>query len=148
MGEWYVWYLSEEIGTDLFQQHYRHVSPPSDDLIRSIADVEDKYSFGPDNGIVDKFTQKMMKNPLYQPPKVAARPFEPEFSPFWTNPACQDLPDYAIVHHRDGKVSGLVAEAPGKIWKYMTGHLTRLQSPISKSYFAPPPQSVHENFEC
>ena len=35
-------------------------------------------------------------------------------------------------------VSGLVAEVPGKIWKYnvMTGHLTRLQSPISKSYFA------------
>ena len=134
--QWYVWYLSEEMGTDLFQQHFQQVSPPNDDLIRSIADVEDKCPFGPDNGIVDRLTPEMTKNPLYQPPKIAARPLEPEFSPFWTSLACRDLPDYAIVHPRDGRVCGLVAEVPGRIWKYMTGHLTRLQSPISKSYFA------------
>ena len=62
MGEWYVWYLSEEIGTDLFQQHFQHIKPPSEDFIQAIADVEDKYPFGPDNGIVDKFTPEMTKN--------------------------------------------------------------------------------------
>ena len=30
---------------------------------------------------------------------------------------------------------GLVSDRPGKLWKYMTGHLQKLQSPISKSYF-------------
>ena len=134
-GEWYVWYVSEEIGTDLFQQHFQHIKPPSEDLIQAIADVDDNYPFGPDSGIIDKFTPEMTKNPLYQPSAATARPSEPEFSPFWINPACQDLPDYAIVHKRDNMVAGLVAEVPGKAWKYMTGHLTRLQSPNSKPYF-------------
>ena len=76
MGDWYVWYLSLEMGPDLFSQHYT----------------------------------------------------EP------TGPDCQDIPDYAIVT-KDGKVAGLVADRPGKLWKHMTGHLKKLQSPISKSYF-------------
>ena len=32
-------------------------------------------------------------------------------------------------------LSGLVSDRPGKLWKHMTGHLQKLQSPISRSYF-------------
>ena len=52
----------QEIGADLFQKHYQHTKPPSTDLIQAIADVDDNYPFGPDNGIVDKFTPEMTKN--------------------------------------------------------------------------------------
>ena len=94
-GEWSVWYLSEEIGTDLFQQRFQHIKPPSDALVQASAEVEDNYDFGPDNGIVKRFTPVMAKRPLYHPPAAAARPVEPEFSPFWTHADCQDIPDSA-----------------------------------------------------
>ena len=67
-GEWYWWYVSDEIGTTLFQQHYQHIKPPSESLVHAVAMLGDSYAFGPDNGIVLKFTPEMVKNPLYQPP--------------------------------------------------------------------------------
>ena len=49
---------------------------------------------------------------------------------------CQDTPKYAIHSNpKDRIVAGLVSDRPGKLWKYMTGHLQKLQSLISKSYF-------------
>ena len=81
-------------------------------------------------------TPEMLKNPRYQPSATPPpRPSGPAYSPFCNSPDCQDIPDYAILNPKDGMVAGLVADRPGKLWKYMTGHLQKLQSPISKSYF-------------
>ena len=57
---------------------------------------------------------------------------KPDFSLFWTNPECRELPPYAVVDQTDNMVKGLIAEVPGKIWKYVTGHLTKIQSPINR----------------
>ena len=135
MADWYVWYLSLEIGEDLFNQHYQWIKAPRAALVEAVCDVPDSYPFDPDNGIVQAITPEMLKNPQYQPTATTPpRPSEPAYSPFWTTPGCTDIPDYAIINPKDGIVAGLVAERPGKLWKYMTGHLKNLRSPISKSY--------------
>ena len=97
MGERRAWYLSEEVGTALFQQRFSYIKPPTVDLVQAICNVEDNYPFGPENGIVKFITPEMLKNPRYQPAATPPpRPTEPEFSPFWTSPDCRDIPDYAI----------------------------------------------------
>ena len=128
-------YFSDEIGESLLQQYYQDIKLPTDDLVTAVAMLDDSYAFDPDHGIVLRCTPEMMKNPLCQPPVEPPRPVEPEYSPFWTSTTCQELPDYAILSPKNGIVSGLVAQTPGKIWKYMTGHLTKLQSPFTKGYF-------------
>ena len=86
--------------------------------------------------IVEFITADMLKNPRYQasaiPPAV---PVSSEFSEFWTTPGCTDIPQTAIRNPKDGIVAGFIAVNPGKLWKYMTGHLQKLQSPISKSSY-------------
>ena len=48
---------------------------------------------------------------------------------------CTDIPQTAVRNPKDGIVAGFASANPGKLWKNMTGHLQKLQSPISKSYF-------------
>ena len=78
----------------------------------------------------------MLRSPRYQasatPPTV---PVRSEFSEFWTVSGCADIPQTAIRNPKDGFVAGFIPVYPGKLWKHMTGHLQKLQSPISKSYF-------------
>ena len=82
-----------------------HLHHINPELIKSVAMISDQYPFGPDNGIIDMCS-----------PDCARKP-----SLSWTR-----LTDM---------IKGLIAEVPGKIWKYMTGHLTKIQSPINRSYF-------------
>ena len=46
-----------------------------------------------------------------------------------------DIPQHAVRDPKDGIVAGFTSSNPGRLWKFMTGHLQKLQSPISKSYF-------------
>ena len=57
------------------------------------------------------------------------------FSEFWLTPGSTDIPQDAVRNTKDGIVAGFTAGNPGRLWKFMTGHLQKLQSPISKSYF-------------
>ena len=137
MQDWNNWYVSEEFGA-AFVDKLQTVKPPVDDLIKGVAMLADGYAFGPENGIVLnlnlKCTPEMAKNPLYQADQPS-RPIEPEFSMFWTTTDSQERPPYAVFGLKDNVVSGLLATVPGRIWKHMTGHLTKIQSPINKSYF-------------
>ena len=124
MGDWYVWYLSLEMGPDLFKQHYSYIKPPTTELVEAVSNVEDSYPFDPENGVVRFITPEMLKSPRYQPSATPPpRPTEPTYSPFGTSPTCRNIPEYAVVNTKDGIVA-----RPGKLWKYMTGHLQRLQS--------------------
>ena len=64
-----------------------------------------------------------------------SKPSEPAISLFWTNPDCQDIPPYAMVHDVDDRVSGLISQTPGHLWQYVIGHLTKIQSVINRGYF-------------
>ena len=138
MGEWYVWYLSLEIGESLFAQKFTWVKPPKDDLVISMREVPDDFTFGPRNGIVRALTADMVKNPRYQgfpnPPAQIANERFSEFN-FWLTPGSTDIPQNAVRNPKDGIVAGFTSATPGRLWKFMTGHLQKLQSPISKSYF-------------
>ena len=46
-----------------------------------------------------------------------------------------DTPQDAVINPKDGIVAGFTAGNPGRLWKFMTGHLQNLKSPISKPYF-------------
>ena len=63
-----------------------------------------------------------------------APPREPESSPFWTDPACSDAPPDAVISQEDQVVAGLVAQHPGKLWTYVTGHLKVIKTTINNSY--------------
>ena len=47
MGQWYVWYLSLEVGESLFAQKFSWVKPPKDDLVKATCEAPDSYPFDP-----------------------------------------------------------------------------------------------------
>ena len=57
------------------------------------------------------------------------------FSDFWLTPGSTDIPQDAVLSPKDGIAAGFTAGNPGRLWKFVTGHLQNLKSPISKSYF-------------
>ena len=62
MGDWYVWYLSLEIGGSLsLLQKFSWVKTPKDDLVKSMCEVPDDFPFDPENGIVRALTTDMVK---------------------------------------------------------------------------------------
>ena len=136
MGEWYVWYISLEIGESLFAQKFTWVKPPKDDLVKSMCDVPDRSPFAPENDIVRALTANMVKNPSYQATPITPPEFVTAgFPESWTNPGNTDIPQNAVLNPKDGIVAGFTSSNPGRLWKFMTGHLQKLQCPISKSYF-------------
>ena len=58
-----------------------------------------------------------------------------QLSPFWTDPACVDIPLHAIIHDEDKHVAGLIAQNPGRLWHYMTGQIKTIQSSINRGYY-------------
>ena len=52
LGVWYVWYLSLEIGEQLFATKFKWVQTPRDDLVRTMTDIPDNFPFDPQNGVV------------------------------------------------------------------------------------------------
>ena len=136
MGDWYVWYLSLEIGEQLFATNFTWVRTPKDDLVRTMSDIPDNFPFDPQNGVVRALTADMVKNPHYQAaPITPAEIVNERFSDFWHTPGSTDIPQDAVFNTKDGIVAGFTASNPGRLWKFMTGHLPNLKSPISKPYF-------------
>ena len=77
----------------------------------------------------------MAYNPLYVAPGSNRPPVEPESSPFWIDPACTDVPSYAVVSPERKCVAGLLAQQSGKLWRYVTSHLKVLRSTTNRRYF-------------
>ena len=53
----------------------------------------------------------------------------------WCCNISQAWPGSLIKSIQDHGVAGLVAQQPGKLWNYITGHLKTIQTTINKSYF-------------
>ena len=66
------------------------------------------------------------QEPMHQPHQPS-RVIEPEVSLFWTTTDSQERQPYAVFGLKDNVVFGHFANTPGKIWKYVTGHLTKIQ---------------------
>ena len=76
----------------------------------------------------------MAYDPLYVAPGSNRPPVKLE-SPFWIDPACTDVPPYALISPEDKCVAGLLAQQPGKLWRYMTSHLKVFKTTANHSYF-------------
>ena len=118
-------------GPASYADQLQHKALPSEQVIQNVSRIPDEYPFRPDHSIVIQCTPDMARNPQYQPPSSRG----PSLSPFWTNPDSKDIPSYAAVDPEDNEVAGLISAAPGRVWQYMAGHLTKIHSPINWSYF-------------
>ena len=103
---------------------------PSDKVIQNVAVFPDEHPFWEENEVVLKCMPQIAFNPLFVSPR--SKPHEPAISPFWTDPACVDIPLYAIIHDH---VAGFVAQNPGRLRHYVTGHFKTIQSPSNRSNF-------------
>ena len=123
--QWYMWYVQDECGADLFKQELKSKPMPSDTLIQDIAKFFEEYPYAPENVVVKNCTPVMAYNPRYVAPGSNRPPVEPEASPFWTDPACVDLPDgnascVAFMFHAVCTLKMMICEwfvtwTPGKI---------------------------------
>ena len=84
----------------------------------------------------EPLTADMVKNPRYQAVPITLQRLSMSASQtFGLHPGGTDIPQDAVFNPKDGIVAGFTTGNPGRLWKFMTGHLQKLQSPISKSYF-------------
>ena len=107
---------------------------PTDLCVEQVAEFPDEYPFSEDNAVVIHCAPLMAFNPAYVAPAPTVRQVEPEVSPFSTDPACADVPTYAV-KGPDDHIAGIISPTPGRLWHYVTGDLKTLQSPINRSYF-------------
>ena len=110
MGEWYVWYISLEIGETLFVQKFTWIKPPKDDLVKAMCEVPDHYPFDPENGVVRALTADMVENPSCQAiPITPAEIANPGFSEFWLTPGSTDIPQNTVRNPKDDIVAGFTS---------------------------------------
>ena len=134
MGDWYVWYISLEVGEPLFASKFSRVKTPKDDLVKAMCEVPDHFPFDPEKGIVRALTADMVKNPRYQAtPITPAEIANAGFSDFWLTPGSTDIPQNAVRNPKDGIVAGFTSSNPGRLWKFMTDtcRLEVFQQPLS-----------------
>ena len=70
---------------------------------------------------------------IYISPASNRAPVEPESPPFWTDPACSDAPPYAVISPEDHVIAGLIAQQPGTLWSYITGHLRVIKTTTTRA---------------
>ena len=113
--QWYMWYIQDECGADLWEQELKDKPMPSDTIIqmllcsqtpiRSLKRMQWSSSACPGWLSIHHSLQDLSR-------------VHPCFLLFWTGPDCQDIPTCAIVHDVDHHVSGLISQNPGCLWHY------------------------------
>ena len=68
LEDWYQWYLSEELTSDVMDE-LAFAWFPDHDIIRMVPDLTD-FPFSPENAIVKVATPEMALNPLFDPDAV------------------------------------------------------------------------------
>ena len=97
--QWYVWYVQDEFGADLFDFELKNKPMSTDTVSQKVAMFPDSYPFSEENAVVIQRMPRMAFNPLFVPP--ASKPNEPPVSPLWTDTGCQDVPPYAVLQSVD-----------------------------------------------
>ena len=69
LEDWYRWYLSEELTSDVMD-NLMMAWFPDHDIIRMVKDLASDFPFSPENAIVKVATPDMALNPLYDPNAV------------------------------------------------------------------------------
>ena len=117
--QWYMWYIQDEFGADLFEQELKHKLMPSSIVIQNVV-----------------LGRECCGDQVHAPRRLSTQhlslqDLEPEISPVWTDPARTDL----AVGTEDEHIAGILSQTPGRLWRYMTGHLKTFQSPINRGHF-------------
>ena len=118
--DWYIWYVAQELGEELFEQDLKHKPSPRQTSIKTVVKSTEDCPYSVEHAVVLKCQPSMACNPLYKAPPSNRPPVEPETAPFRTDPACRQAPPYSVLSDDDQGIAGLVAAKPGKLWSYIT----------------------------
>ena len=133
LEDWYQWYLSEELTSDVMD-NLALAWFPDHDIIRLVRDLTD-FPFSPENAIVKVATPEMALNPLFDPNAVPSdqppRPYPDQSDP-WYVPQSTNFQPNLVVHK--GIVYGYHSMTPNEVWNFMANGNTRLE-PVQNNYF-------------
>ena len=133
LEDWYTWYLSEEITSEVMD-NLTFAWFPDHDIIRLVPDLID-FPFSPENTIVKVATPEMALNPLFDPDAVPSdQPpcSSSDQSDPWYVPKSMNFPQNLVV--RNGIVFGYRSMTPNEVWNFMANGNTRLE-PVQNNYF-------------
>ena len=133
LEDWYQWYLSEEITSDIMDE-LTFAWFPDHDIIRMVPDLTD-FPFSPENAIVKVATPEMALNPLFDPDAVPSDqppcPSSDQSDP-WYVPKSMNFQSNLVV--RKDIVFGYHSITPNEVWNFFANGNTRLE-PVQNNYF-------------
>ena len=133
LEDWYQWYLSEELTSDVMD-NLTFAWFPDTDIIRLVRDLTD-FPFSPENAIVKVASPEMALNPQFdpnavpsdQPPRTYPDPSDP-----WYVPQSTNFQRNLVVNK--GIVYGYHSMTPNEVWNFLANGNTRLD-PVQNNYF-------------
>ena len=134
LEEWYRWYLSEELTSDVMD-NLMMAWFPDHDIIRMVKDLASDFPFSPENAIVKVATPDMALNPLYDPnavPSDAPPCSSSDQSDPWYVPGSMNFQSNLVV--RKDIVFGYHSITPNEVWNFFANGNTRLE-PVQNNYF-------------
>ena len=133
LEDWYQWYLSEELTSDVMD-NLTFASFPDHDIIRLVQDLTD-FPFSPENAIVKVASPEMALNPLFDPnavPSDQSPRTYPDPSDPWYVPKSTNFQRNLVVNK--GIVYGYHSMTPNEVWNFLANGNTRLD-PVHNNYF-------------
>ena len=134
LEDWYQWYLSEELTSDVMD-NLMMAWFPDHDIIRTVKDLASDFPFSPENAIVKVATPDMALNPLYDPnavPSEAPPCSSSDQSDPWYVPGSMNFQSNLVV--RKDIVFGYHSITPNEVWNFFANGNTRLE-PVQNNYF-------------
>ena len=134
LEDWYQWYLSEELTSDVMD-NLMMAWFPDHDIIRTVKDLASDFPFSPENAIVKVATPDMALNPLYDPnavPSEAPPSSSSDQSDPWYVPGSMNFQSNLVV--RKDIVFGYHSITPNEVWNFFANGNTRLE-PVQNNYF-------------
>ena len=134
LEDWYQWYLSEELTSDVMD-NLLMAWFPDHDIIRTVKELASDFPFSPENAIVKVATPDMALNPLYDPnavPSEAPPCSSSDQSDPWYVPGSMNFQPNLVV--RKDIVFGYHSITPNEVWNFFANGNTRLE-PVQNNYF-------------
>ena len=119
-----VWYVADEFGADLFEQELKNKPMPGELVIKEVSSVP---RLAPRMQSSRNASQAWLTilSILHQDRIDTLSGLSHHLSGQIQPARC---PQYGVISTEDKVLAGLLAQQPGKLWRYMTGHLKLLKT--------------------